>query len=118
MVQGGVMLGTVVVQVLVSWCQVVAEVFLRLAASEPPEAHVRGIENFVRHGLVGDASGGGVVALNGRRGLRPAHFDESVSERYHGLGADEEAGEFGFSGRRHDVLDYLGYFEDWSVERG
>ena len=34
MVQGGVMLGTVVSQVLVSWCPVVAEVFLGLAASE------------------------------------------------------------------------------------
>ena len=70
------------------------------------------------HGLVGDTSGGGVVALNGRGGMIPAHFDESFSEGYHGLGADEEACEFGFSGGRHDVLDYLGYCEDGSVERG
>ena len=91
MVQGGMMLGTVVGQVLVSWCPVVAEVFLRVAASEPPEAHVHGLEHFVHHSLVGDASGGGVVALSGRGGMRPAHFDESVSVGYHGLGADEEA---------------------------
>ena len=88
MVQGGVMLGTVVSQVLVSWCPVVAEVFLGVAASEPPEAHVHGLEHFVYHGLVGDACGGGVVALNRRVGLRPAHFYESVPEGYHGLGAD------------------------------
>ena len=85
------MLGTVVSQILVSWCPVVAKVFLGVAASERPEAHVHGLEHFVHHGLVGDACGGGVVALNRRGGLRPAHFDESVSEGYHGLGADEEA---------------------------
>ena len=85
------MLCTVVDQVLVSWCLVVAEVFLGVAASEPPEAHVHVLENFVHHGLVGDACGSGVVALNGRGGLGPAHFDESVPEGYHGIGADEEA---------------------------
>ena len=78
-------------QVLVFWRPVVAEVFLGVAASEPPEAHVHGLEHFVHHGLVGDACGSGVVALKGRGGLRPAHFDESVPEGYHGLGADEEA---------------------------
>ena len=53
--------------------------FLGLAASKPPEAHIHGLEHFFHHGLVGDTCGGGVVALNRRGGLRPAHFDESVS---------------------------------------
>ena len=83
--------GTVAGQVLVSWCPVVAEVFLGVAASDPPEAHVYGFENFVHHGIVGDASGGGVVTLNGRGRLRPVHLHESVSEGYHGFGADGEA---------------------------
>ena len=78
MVHGGVMLGTVIIQVLVAWCPVVAEVFLGVAASEPPEAHVHGFEHLVHHGLVGHAGGSGVVALNGRRGLWPAHLEESV----------------------------------------
>ena len=91
MVQGGMMLGTVVSQVFVAWCPVVAEVILGVAESEPPEAHVHGLEHLVHHGLVGDACGSGFFALNGRGGLRPAHLDESVSEGYHGLGADEEA---------------------------
>ena len=91
MVQEGVMIFTAVVQVLVSWCPVVAIFFLGVAASEPPESHVHGFEHLVHHGLVGDASGSGVVALNGRGGLRPAHFHESVSEGYHGFGTDEEA---------------------------
>ena len=34
------MISAVVSQVLVSWCPVVAEVFLGVAALEPPEAHV------------------------------------------------------------------------------
>ena len=76
------MIGTVVGQVLVSWCPVVAEVFLGVAASEPPEVHVHVPEHFIHRGLVGDASGGGVVALHGRGGLGPAHFDESFSEGY------------------------------------
>ena len=68
MVQGGVMLGTVVSQVLVSWCPVVEEVFLGVAALDPPEAHFHGLEHFIHHGLVGDACDSGVVALNGRGG--------------------------------------------------
>ena len=76
---------------LVSWCPVVAKVVLGVVASEPPEAHVHGFEHLVQHGLVGDASGGGFVALNGRGGLRPAHFHDIISKGYHGFGADEEA---------------------------
>ena len=88
MVQGGIMLGPVVNQVLVALCPVVAEVLLGVAALEPPYTHVHGFEHLVHHGLVGEACGSGVVALNGRRGLWPAHLDESVPEGYHGLGAD------------------------------
>ena len=79
MVHGGMILGTVISQVLVAWCPVVAEVFLGVAVAEPPETHVHGFEHLVHHGLVGHACGSGVVALNGRRGLWPAHLEESVS---------------------------------------
>ena len=91
MVHGGVMLGTVISQVLVAWCPLVVEVFLGVVASEPPEAHVHGFEHLFHHGLIGDTCCSGVVALNVRGGLLPAHLDESVPEGYHGLGADEEA---------------------------
>ena len=53
--------------------------------------HVHVFEHLFHRVLVGDACGGEVVVLNGRGGLRPAHFHESVSEGYHGFGADEEA---------------------------
>ena len=71
-------LSTVISQVLVAWYLVVAEVFLVVAAAEPPETHVHEFEHLVNHGLVGHACGSGVVALNGRRGLRSAHLNESV----------------------------------------
>ena len=77
--------------VFVAWCPVVAEVLLGVAASDPQEVHVHGLEHLVHHGLVGDACGSGVVALNGGGGLQPAHLDENVPEGYHGLGADEES---------------------------
>ena len=73
------MLGTVISQVLVAWCPEVAEVLLGVSAEEPPETHVHVFEHLVHHGLVGNACGSGVVALNGRRGLWPAHLEESVS---------------------------------------
>ena len=85
------MLGTVISQVLVAWFPVVAEVFLGVAAAEPPETHVHGFEHLVHHGLFCHACGSGVVALNRRRGLQPAYLNESVPQGYHGLGADEEA---------------------------
>ena len=37
---------------------------------------------------------------------------------YHILGTNEEAGNFGFIGRRSDEFDDLCYGEDWAVEMG
>ena len=62
-----------------------------VAAEEPPEAHVHGLEHFIDHCVIGDSDGGRVVALDGKAGLRPAHFCESVSKGYHAFGADEES---------------------------
>ena len=62
-----------------------------IAAAEPPEAHVHGLEHFIDRGIFGDADGGRVVVLDERSGLRPTHFCESVSKGYHGFCADEEA---------------------------
>ena len=76
---------------MVSWGPVVAELVLGIAAAEPPEAYVHRFEHFIESCIVGDADGGRVVALDGRAGLRPAHFYEIISKGYHGFGADEEA---------------------------
>ena len=91
MVQGVMVLGTVVGYVLVSWGPVVAELVLGIAAAEPPEAHVHGLENSIDHGVVGDANGCRVIALDGQAGLRPYYFCEIVLKGYHSSGSDEEA---------------------------
>ena len=94
---------------MVSRGPVVAELVLGIAAAEALGAHVHGLEHFIYHGIVGDADGGRVVALDGQSGLRPAHFCDIFSEGYHGFGAEKEAQQFGFSGGSRDIFDYLGY---------
>ena len=54
-----------------------------IATADPPEAYVHGLEHFIDHGVVCDVDGGRVVAFDGRAGLRPAYFYESVSKGYH-----------------------------------
>ena len=78
-----------------------------IAAAEPPETHVHGLEHFIDHGIFGAADDGRVISLDGQSGLRPDHFYESVLKGYYGFGADEEAREFGFSSGIHDILDDL-----------
>ena len=76
-----------------------------ILAAKPPEEHVHGLEHFFDHGIVGDANVSRTNALDGRVGLRPDHFYESILKGYDGFGADEEAREFSFSGGRRDVYD-------------
>ena len=76
---------------MVPWFPVEAELVLRIAAAEPPERHVHGLEHFIDHGVVGDANGCRVIALDGQAGLRPYYFCEIVLKGYHSSGSDEEA---------------------------
>ena len=73
----------------------------------------------MRHNCgVGDAYGGGVLGLDGQARLRPTHFEKVIVDGYHILGTNEEAGKFGFGGRRSDKFDDLRHGEDWSVDMG
>ncbi len=69
-------------------------------------------------GEVGDANGSGVVCLDGYLWLRPTHFDEGSMEGGHFLGCGVESTKFGFSGRRHDKLHYLGDQENRIIVLG
>jgi hypothetical protein len=60
------------------------------------------------NGEVDDAIGSGVVCLDWCAWLQPTYFDEGLTEGDHFLGCGVESAEFGFSGRRHDKLQYLG----------
>ncbi len=69
-------------------------------------------------GEVGDTNSSGVVHLDGCTWLQPTHFDEGLMEGGHFLGCSVESAEFGFSGRRHDKLHYLGDGENRIVVLG
>ena len=50
------------------------ELSLAHAIADPPETHIRSFGVFGFYGVVGDAGGGGVVAVDNSGGLRPAQF--------------------------------------------
>jgi hypothetical protein len=70
------------------------------------------------NGEVGDTNGSRVVHLDGRAWLRPTHFDEGLMEGGHFLGCGVENTKFGFGGRRHNKLHYLGDQENQTVVLG
>jgi hypothetical protein len=70
------------------------------------------------NGEVVDANGSGVVHLDGRVWLQPTLLDESLMEGDHFLGCGVESTEFGFGGRRHDKLHYLGDGENRTIVLG
>jgi hypothetical protein len=69
-------------------------------------------------GKVGDANGSGVVHLDGHAWLQLTHLDGSLTEGDHFLCCGVESIEFGFNGRRHDILHYLGDGENRTVVLG
>ena len=77
--------------------------------------HVNGLHFFVYDGFVGNARGCGVVSLDGRLGLRPAHLNEGLAEGDHFFGADEERSKFEFGSGRCYKLDDLCNGEDGSI---
>ncbi len=50
--------------------------------------------------------------------LWPTHFDEGLTEGDHFLGGGVESTKFGFGGRRHDKLHYLGDQENQTIVLG
>jgi hypothetical protein len=70
------------------------------------------------NGEVGDANNSGVVHLDERACLQPTHFKEGLMEGDHFLGCGVESAKFGFGGRRHDKLHYLGDGENPTVVLG
>ncbi len=56
--------------------------------------------------------------MDGCAWLRPTHFDEGLTEGDHFLGCGVESAEFGFGGRRHEKLYYLGDQENQTIVLG
>ena len=70
---------------------------LGLPAAEPMEAEPNHFGTPLNDGVMEETSGGRIVSLEWRGRLRPAHFQEGVTQRYHFLSSVVESAEFGFS---------------------
>ncbi len=79
---------------------------------------VHGLDFLQDDGEVGDANSSGVLCLNGCAWLQPTHFNEGLTEGDHFLGCGVESAKFGFGGRRHDKLHYLGDQENRTIVLG
>ena len=76
MVDVRVGLGGVVGKIGGTRSPVEAKLSLGFSAAEPPQAHVNGFHIFSDDGFIGNTQGSGVVSLDCRLWLWPAHFDE------------------------------------------
>ena len=90
-VDGQVVFGVVVNQIVAAFVPVAVELFLGLTALKPPQAEIHGLGFPWYDGLVGDADSSGVVHLDGSVWLWPTRFVEGLLERDHFLGGGVES---------------------------
>ena len=100
-----VVLGEVVSKVSAAGFPIYEKLALPDAVLDPIEAHVDGFGSFLFDCVVREAFCGGVVDADWNRWLRVPKFCEG-SAYWHGLLTIMKSGaDFGFSGRRHHVVD-------------
>ena len=109
------MFGAVVCPVGGSRSPVESKLALDHTATKPMVSHVHCFELFWNDGVVGEASGGGVVGLNRSPWLGPIHFHERVSKGNESLGRDEEATKFRLGCRGHNEFYDLGECKDGAI---
>jgi hypothetical protein len=78
------------------------ELFLADAIADPIKAHVDGLGVFLLDGILGQASGGGVVGLEWRGWLFVSEFLERHAKRAGVLGVDKESTHFGLGSAGQD----------------
>ena len=91
----------IVTPVNMAWGPVKTKLALYHTAMDPVEYHVHGIDIAWDDGVIHNAYRCGVVSMDWRRRLWPAHFDKGLAYGYHFLGIDEEATKFGLGGQGH-----------------
>ena len=102
---GGVIFCALVSEVELSCGPELSELFLCFFAAEPVEVHVHGLGFACNYGLVVYPYFCLVVELDGSFGLWQSHFDEFLAQWEHFFGYVEEACQFSFGVKWHDVLD-------------
>ena len=93
--------GLVVAQIFLSWVMPDGQNTLCFLTQQPKISHVHGTRTLPLDGIVDDAHGGGVVAVDGGGRLGMSHFLEGKSHDFCLLRVEEEGAEFGF-GRGSD----------------
>ena len=84
-------------------------------AADPVVLHVHGFSLTLDDVVISNTNYIGVITLDGRFGMGPAHIDKVLTNLDHGFGADEESRNFGFGSKGHEKLDYFGNSEDRAV---
>ena len=115
MVKRGVIFGAVIGKIVRARSPKETEFTLSFAAVEPVVLRVHGFGITLDDGFIRNTNHSGVIALDGRSGLRPTHLNKVLTNLDHGFGTDEEARNFGFGSRGHDKLDYLVDSEDRAI---
>jgi hypothetical protein len=98
----GMMLGWIVAKVFGTWVPCDIDVFVADLVRDPKVAHFHGAGPLAFHGVIGNANGGFVVAVDGCGGLGVPHFFQDESEDLDFLRIEEEGSKLRFSsGRRN-----------------
>ena len=115
MIKGGVIFGAIIVKIVGTRSPKEPELTLSFATVEPVVLRVHGFGITLDDGFIRNTNHSGVIALDGRSGLRPTHINKVLTNLDHGFGTDEEARNFGFGSRGHEKLDNLGNNKDIAV---
>ena len=91
-------LGEVVGLVQTAFLPVDVELTLADAVADPVKPHVDGFGALLFDRVIGDAGGGAVVGLDGRRWLWVTEFFEGGADGARFFAVVEQSGEFGFGG--------------------
>ena len=114
----GMVLGEVVCQVAGAFLPVDAELALTHAVFDPVEAHVDGFGAALLDSVVGNAHCAFVVGDEWGRRLGPSHFAKRSLDGTGLLAIEEEATDFGFSCRGHDIVQDPANDMNGAVEGG
>ena len=82
--------GVIAGDVVGAFIPIESELALRFLAPEPVEAEAEHLDASCDASVIRELDCGGVVCLDRRRWLRPAHLDEGIMEWYHFVCSDKE----------------------------
>ncbi len=88
-----------------AWMMADGENSLCLLTQQPKISHIHCTRALALDGVVDDAHGGGVVAVDGRGGLQMPHLFKGKSHYFCFYCAEEESAELGFGGESGDALE-------------